>query len=346
VSDPSARPLTGVSVIELAGIGPGPFCGMLLSDMGAKVTLVRRPGGPPDAWGSSPVLDRGRTIVEHDLKDPTAVAELLDRIAHADALIEGFRPGVTERLGLGPHECLARNPRLVYGRITGWGQDGPYAHTAGHDITYLAISGALHASGRAGSPPAPPANLLGDFDGGGMLLAFGVVCALLDARRTGRGQVVDAAIVDGVALMTGMLHGMIAAGGWRDELGVNLLDTGAPFYDVYRCADDRYVAVGALERKFFEALARGLGLAEHPAFTANHLDRGNWPAIRAELTTAFASRSRDEWHELLKGTDCCVAPVLSLIEATADEHNAARATFHTLDGVRQPSAAPRFTSPR
>jgi alpha-methylacyl-CoA racemase len=340
------RPLEGLTVVELAGIGPAPFCGMLLADHGAEVIRIQRVGGHADAWGRSPVLDRGRSaVLEVDLKSPEGVATVLDHVRRADALIEGFRPGVTERLGIGPHECLAANPRLAYGRMTGWGQTGPFAMTAGHDITYLAVSGTLHAIGRAGEPPVPPVNLLGDFGGGGMLLAFGVLCAVLHARRTGRGLLVDAAIVDGSALLAGMLHGSLGEGAWRDERGANLLDSGAPFYDVYRCADDRHVAVGALEHRFFRALATELGLAEDPAFTGDHLDRTRWPAIRARLAETFATRTRDEWARRLRGTDCCVAPVLSLAEAAQDDANAARGVFETRDGVRQPAPAPRFRRP-
>jgi alpha-methylacyl-CoA racemase len=342
----TVRPLEGLTVVELAGIGPGPFCAMLLADHGAEVIRVQRVGGHPDPWGSSPFLDRGRSaVVEADLKSPEGVAAVLDEVRRADVLIEGFRPGVTERLGVGPHDCLAVNPRLVYGRMTGWGQDGPYATTAGHDITYLAVSGALHAIGRAGGPPAPPVNLLGDFGGGGMLLAFGVMCAVFAARRTGRGQVVDAAIVDGTILLTGALHGHLAEGAWRDERGVNLLDSGAPFYDVYRCADDRWVAVGALEHRFFHLLAEELGLADDPAFAGDHLDPERWPAIRAALTATFATQPRDAWAAQLRDRDCCVAPVLSLAEAAEDPHSRARGAFVTRAGVRQPAPAPRFEAP-
>jgi alpha-methylacyl-CoA racemase len=338
----AARPLAGLRVVELAGIGPAPFCGMMLADAGAKVTLVRRPGGSPDAWGSSPVLDRGRVVVEHDLKQPAGVAAVLALAADADALIEGFRPGVTERLGVGPAACLARNPRLVYGRMTGWGQEGPRAQTAGHDITYLATTGVLDAIGRAGEPPVPPLNLLGDFGGGGMLLAFGVVAALLDARASGRGRVVDAAIVDGASLLAGMVQGMRARGEWVDRRGDNLLDGGAPFYDVYRCADGRYVAVGALEPRFYRVLLAGLGLADDPACAGDHLDRARWPAIRARFAAAFATATRDEWQARFDGADACVAPVLSWEEAARDPHAVARAAFDVRAGVVQPAPAPRF----
>jgi len=340
---PVSGPLEGLTVVELAGIGPGPFCAMLLADLGAKVVRVQRPGGNPDGRGANPVLDRHRErVVEADLKTPDGVATVLDLVAEADALIEGFRPGVMERLGVGPAECLARNPRLVYGRMTGWGQDGPYAQTAGHDITYLAITGALHAIGRREAPTVP-LNIVGDFGGGGMLLAFGLLAAVWRAARTGRGQVVDAAIVDGVAALTGMFHGSLARGAWTDEREANLLDGGAPFYDTYACADGRHVAVGALEPKFFRALIERLGLAADPAFAGDHLDPARWPAMRERLTSAFAARSRDAWTEVFAGTDCCVAPVLTFAEATQDPHNVARGTFRVFDGHTQPAPAPRFS---
>jgi alpha-methylacyl-CoA racemase len=288
------------------------------------------------------VLDRGRDAREVNLKSPDGVAEALGLIADAEVLIEGFRPGVMERLGLGPEECLARNPALVYGRMTGWGQDGRYAHTAGHDITYLAISGALHMVGEEGGKPIPPVNLLGDFGAGGMYLAFGVVSALLHARASGIGQVVDAAIVDGAASVTGLLHGFLEMGAWRDERGVNLLDGGAPFYDCYRCADGGWVAVGALEPQFYRALLEKLGMADD-ATIANHLDPAAWPAIRERFTDTFAARPRDEWHELFADSDCCVAPVLSMREAREDGHNRDRGIFVEVGGMPQPAPAPRFS---
>jgi len=315
---------------------------MMLSDMGANVVRVER-GGELDAWSRSPVLDRGRRSVVVDLKTAAGVEATLGLVTHADVVLEGWRPGVAERLGVGPHECLARNPHLVYGRITGWGRSGPYADTAGHDITYLATTGALHAIGRSGERPVPPVNLVGDFGGGGMLLAFGVLCAVIHARETGRGQVVDAAIVDGVAALTGMLHGFMAHGLWEDTRGVNLLDGGAPFYDTYACADGKHVAVGALEARFFRALVERLGIADDPAFAGDHLDRACWPAIRARLTETFLQRTRDEWHALLKNTDACVAPVLSFAEAIHDEHNLARELFCGVGGELQPAPTPRFS---
>ncbi len=333
-------PLQGVKVVEMAGIGPISFAGMLLADLGAEVTQVQRPGG--GAWPPSPVLDRGRAHREVDVKSEDGKAEVFALIEESEVLIEGFRPGVMERLGLGPEECLARNPALVYGRMTGWGQDGRYAHTAGHDITYLAISGALHAVGEEGGKPVPPVNLLGDFGAGGAYLAFGVCAALLHARAAGVGQVVDAAIVDGAASISGMLHGFLELGAWRDERGVNLLDGGAPFYDCYRCADGEWVAVGALEPQFYAALIAALGLDGEEALK-NHMDQATWPAIRAALEAKFAERGRDEWHELFADSDCCVAPVLSLREAREDGHVRDRGIFVEVGGMPQPAPAPRFS---
>jgi alpha-methylacyl-CoA racemase len=335
-------PLQGVKVVEMAGIGPISFAGMLLADLGAEVTRIERPPGAGHSWGASPVLDRGRRARQVDLKSDAGLAEVLDLVADSEVLIEGFRPGVMERLGLGPEECLARNAALVYGRMTGWGQDGRYAHTAGHDITYLAISGALHTVGEEGGKPVPPVNLLGDFGAGGVYLAFGVCAALLHARAGGVGQVVDAAIVDGAASVTGMLHGFLGVGAWRDERGVNLLDGGAPFYDTYRCADGEWVAVGALEPQFYAALLEKLGMSGE-AEVANHLDPTTWPAIRERFTAKFAERGRDEWHELFADSDCCVAPVLSMTEAREDGHNRDRGIFVEVGGMPQPAPAPRFS---
>jgi alpha-methylacyl-CoA racemase len=335
-------PLQGVKVVEMAGIGPISFAGMMLADLGAEVTRIERPSKGRLAWGASPVLDRGRDAREVDLKSPEGVAEVLELIAAAEVLIEGFRPGVMERLGLGPEECLERNPGLVYGRMTGWGQDGRYAHTAGHDITYLAISGALHMVGEPGRKPVPPVNLVGDFGGGATYLVVGVLSALLHSRAGGVGQVVDAAIVDGVASLTGMLHGFLGQGAWRDEQGVNLLDGGAPFYDTYRCADGGWVAVGALEPQFYAALLEALGMAGDEE-VANHLDPATWPTIRERLTAKFAERGRDEWHELFADSDCCVAPVLSMEEAREDGHNRDRGIFVEVGGMPQPAPAPRFS---
>ncbi|HVW46131.1 MAG TPA: CaiB/BaiF CoA-transferase family protein [Solirubrobacterales bacterium] len=335
-------PLRGVKVVEMAGIGPISFAGMLLADLGAEVTRVERPSAGGLAWGASPVLDRGRRARQVDLKSAAGLEEVLDLVADAEVLIEGFRPGVMERLGLGPEECLARNPALVYGRMTGWGQSGRYAHTAGHDITYLAISGALHMVGEPGRKPVPPVNLLGDFGAGATYLVIGVLSALLYARAGGVGQVVDAAIVDGAVSTTGMLHGFLELGAWRDERGANLLDGGAPFYDTYRCADGGWVAVGALEPQFYAALLEALGMAGEEEI-ANHLDPATWPAIRERFTAKFAERPRDEWHELFADSDCCVAPVLSMREAREDGHNRDRGVFVDVDGMPQPAPAPRFS---
>jgi alpha-methylacyl-CoA racemase len=333
-------PLHGVKVVEMAGIGPISFAGMLLADLGAAVTQVQRPGG--GAWPPSPVLDRGREVRAVDVKSAEGLEQTMELVVASEVLIEGFRPGVMERLGLGPDQCLERNPALVYGRMTGWGQSGRYAHTAGHDITYLAISGALHMIGEEGGKPVPPVNLLGDFGAGGVYLAFGVVSALLHARAGGVGQVVDAAIVDGAASVTGLLHGFLETGLWKDERGVNLLDGGAPFYDCYRCADGEWVAVGALEPQFYSALLEKLGLAGDEAIQA-YLDPATWPAIRERFTAKFAERSRDDWHELFADSDCCVAPVLSMREAREDGHNRDRGAFARVGGMPQPAPAPRFS---
>jgi alpha-methylacyl-CoA racemase len=335
-------PLQGVKVIEMAGIGPISFAGMMLADLGAEVVRIERPSKGGVAWGASPVLDRGRDARQIDLKTPEGVEEVRELIAASEVLIEGFRPGVMERLGLGPDECLERNPALVYGRMTGWGQSGRYAHTAGHDITYLAISGALHMVGEPGRKPVPPVNLVGDFGAGGTYLVLGVLSALLHARAAGVGQVVDAAITDGAANLAGILHGFLEQGAWRDERGVNLLDGGAPFYDTYLCADGEYVAVGALEPQFYAALIEALGMAGDVEI-ANHLDPATWPAIRERLTAKFAERSRDEWHELFADSDCCVAPVLSMREAREDGHNRDRGVFVEVGGVPPPPPPPRFS---
>jgi alpha-methylacyl-CoA racemase len=332
-------PLRGTRVIELAGIGPGPFCAMLLADLGAEVLTVERPG-PPGA-GVPALFTRGKRSVTVDLKHPDGPGVVLDLVAGADALVEGFRPGVAERLGIGPEACLARNPRLVYGRVTGWGQDGPLAHSAGHDIDYIALAGALHPIGPGGGAPVPPLNLLGDFGGGGMLLALGVVAALLEAGRSGQGQVVDAAMVDGAALLTTQLHELLAAGSWSDRRGANLLDGAAPFYGVYETADGRHLAVGALEPRFYAELLDRVGLSGED-LPAQH-DRSAWPALRERLAAVFRTRTRDQWCQLLEGTDACVAPVLSLLEAPTHPHNQARATFIEVAGVTQPAPAPRFS---
>ncbi|MEU8262216.1 CaiB/BaiF CoA-transferase family protein [Micromonospora sp. NPDC048999] len=336
-------PLTGVRVIELAGIGPGPFAAMMLADLGADVVRVDRiaRGGFGDLPGD--LLNRNRRSIAVDLRSSGGCEVVLTLVAGADALVEGFRPGVTERLGLGPEACLAVNPGLVYGRMTGWGQDGPLAHTAGHDIDYLALTGALHGVGRAGERPVPPMNLLGDFGGGGMMLALGVVAALYAVRAGAPGQVVDAAIVDGVSVLATQIHSLRRAGRWQDARGVNLLDGGAPCYDTYECADGRYLAVGALEPRFYAELVRLTGFPLDGDEAPDRSDPANWPALRAAWARLFRSRSRDEWTELLAGTDACVAPVLDWAEAPEHPHMAARQVFVDHGGVAQPAPAPRFS---
>jgi alpha-methylacyl-CoA racemase len=338
-------PLEGVRVVEFAGLGPGPFCGMLLADLGADVVRIDRRGsrgGLMGALGATSLLDRGKRSIALDLKDAGDLTVVRALVQRSDVLLEGFRPGVMERLGLGPAEAHSANPALVYGRMTGWGQTGPLASSAGHDIGYIALTGALGASGRPDERPAPPINLLGDFGGGGVFLALGVLAALLHARATGQGQVVDAAIVDGTAVLTTMIHGMLGDGVWTDRRGVNLLDTGAPFYDVYRCADGQFLAVGALEEQFYAALLAGLGLADDPTLP-DRSDPRQWPALRERFTSAFAGRTRAEWWAVFEGTDACVAPVWSLLEATTDRHNRARGVFVEVDGRLQPGVAPRFS---
>ena len=337
-------PLTGVRVVELAGIGPGPFCGMLLADLGAEVIQVDRPGGSRSTIPRrSDVTSRGKRRVVVDLKHPRGAEVVLRLAAASDALIEGYRPGVTERLGVGPADCLARNPALVYGRMTGWGQDGPLAASAGHDIGYIALTGALHAIGRAGGPPQVPVNYLGDFGGGSMFLALGLVSGILAARATGTGRVVDAAIVDGAAMLQAMTYGMLADGTWADKRGVNLLDSGAPFYDVYATADGRHMAVGALEPQFYAAFTEILFAPEGlPGDLPAQHDRPRWPELRSRFAARFAARSQQEWTKAFSATDACVAPVRTMTEAPADPHLAARGSYVTLDGVVQPAPAPRF----
>lgn len=337
-------PLDGYRIVEIAGIGPGPFAAMMLADMGAEVLRVDRTSAVTAGTGkpSYDLLARGRRSIGVDLKRPEGTELVLRLVERADALVEGFRPGVAERLGIGPEHCRRRNPRLVYGRMTGWGQDGPYATAAGHDINYIALAGALEAVGRAGEPPVPPLNLLGDFGGGGMLLAYGVVCGLLEAARSGEGQVVDAAMVDGAALLMTMFFGMTASGAWRPERGTNLLDTGAHFYDVYETADGRYVAVGSLEPQFYAELLRLSGL-EAAEDLPDQLDRSQWPAMKQRLAEVFRTKTRDEWCALMEGTDVCFAPVLSLAEAPDHPHNASRNTFLEVAGMTQPAPAPRFS---
>ncbi|MEU2064851.1 CaiB/BaiF CoA-transferase family protein [Streptomyces sp. NPDC013455] len=339
---PHTGPLSGVRVVELAGIGPGPFAAMLLADLGADVVRVDRPGGADLAIDPAcDVTNRNKRSIVVDLKAPDGPARVLDLAERADVLVEGYRPGVAERLGIGPGDCHARNPRLVYGRMTGWGQEGPLAHRAGHDIAYIALTGTLGMIGRPDEPPAVPANLLGDYAGGSLYLVVGVLAALHHARATGTGQVVDAAIVDGTAHLSSMIHGMLAAGGWQDRRAANLLDGGCPYYGTYRTADDRYMAVGALEGKFYAEFSRLLGL-EDPA--PAHGDWTRWGELRERIATAFASRTQAEWTAVFEGSDACVAPVLSLREAPAHPHLAARGTFTDHGGITQPAPAPRFSA--
>ena len=338
-------PLAGVKVVEIAGIGPGPFAAMMLADMGADVVRVDRAssvyGGDPAAPPQD-VMNRGRRSVAVDLKHPDGVATVLELVGAADALVEGFRPGVMERLGLGPGVCLEQNPRLVYGRMTGWGQDGPMAAMAGHDMNYISIAGVLGAIGRPDERPQPPLNLIGDFGGGGLMLAFGVVCGVLEARTSGQGQVIDAAMVDGSAVLTTFLHGFRAMGIWSDERGANMLDSGAHYYEVYECADGRFLSVGAIEPQFYAILLEKTGLADDPDF-ARQSDRSMWPALKERLAAVIATRTRDEWAAVFDGTDGCVVPVLGLGEAPEHPHNVARANFVTRDDVVQPAPAPRFS---
>ncbi|WP_288381475.1 CaiB/BaiF CoA-transferase family protein [uncultured Massilia sp.] len=342
-----AGPLAGVRVVEMVGIGPCPFAAMMLADMGAEVIRIDRKAAPgednpyPMLGTRHDVMARGRRSLALDLKQPAGRLAALRLVERADALLEGFRPGVMERLGLGPDVCLARNQKLVYGRVTGWGQDGPLAQAAGHDINYVALSGMLHAMGRTGEAPAPPLNLVGDFGGGGMMLAFGVVCAVLAARSSGQGQVVDAAMTDGAALLGAMMYGLRGFGAWSDEREANLLDGGAPFYDSYACSDGKFIALGAIEPQFFAKLLALTG-TEVDEF-AQRWDKAQWPRQKERLAALFASRTREEWCRLLEGTDVCFAPVLDMAEAPQHAHNAARRTFVKIDGVVQPAPAPRFS---
>jgi alpha-methylacyl-CoA racemase len=339
MSNQPSGPLCGLRVVEFAGLGPAPFAAMLLADMGADVVRVARPDVPP--LDERDIVERGRRVVRIDLKSHDGVAAVLSLLARAEVLLEGFRPGVMERLGLGPDVLLRRNARLVYGRMTGWGQDGPLAKAAGHDIDYIAVSGALHAIGEAGRAPVPPLNLLGDFGGGAMYLVVGVLAALFEARRSGRGQVVDAAIVDGAASLLTFIHAALGRGEWHEGRGENLLDGGAPFYTTYRCADGEYVAVGALEPQFHALLVERLGLAAE--LFENRNDSVAWPRLKELMRDVFATRTRAEWCALFEGTDACVAPVLALGEAAAHPHMAARKVFETLDGIPCPAPAPRFS---
>ncbi|GLY91353.1 CaiB/BaiF CoA transferase family protein [Actinoallomurus iriomotensis] len=333
-------PLNGVRVIEIASLAPAPFACMVLSDLGADVIRVDRPAGVGGEAPTDP-LGRGRRSIGLNLKDPAGVDVLLRLVDDADVIVEGFRPGVTERLGFGPDVCLARNPGLVYGRMTGWGQEGPMSGMAGHDINYIAVAGALDPIGRAGERPLPPLNLVGDFGGGGMLLAVGILAALYERSRSGRGQVVDAAMVDGAALLTSFIHGMRGQGLWSDARGTNLLDSGAPFYDTYETADGLYMSVGALEPQFYAALLHGLGLADEDL--PGQLETDRWPELRARFTEVFKTRTRAEWTEIFDGTDACVAPVMNLGEAPGHPHVTARQGFVEVGGLTQPAPAPRFS---
>ena len=332
-------PLQGFRVIELAGIGPGPFCGMMLSDMGAEVIRVDRIGGGGNRRGRD-VLARNRRSIAVDLKQPQGVELVLKLVETADALFEGFRPGVTERLGLGPDECLARNEKLVYGRMTGWGQDGPIAHAAGHDINYIGLAGALHAIGEPGGKPVPPLNLIGDFGGGGMLLAYGLVCGMLEASRSGKGQVIDAAMVDGAASLMAMFFSMVGHG-FKNERGSNMLDGGAHFYNTYQTQDDKYVCVGSIEPQFYAELVEKAGLDANKF--GPQMDSGQWRGFKDELAEVFKSKTRDEWCAIMEGSDVCFAPVLSILEAPQHPHNKQRGTFVEIDGVTQPAPSPRFS---
>lgn len=335
------KPLTGLRILEFDGLGPVTFAGMVLADLGADVLRLTRSaaaGAPVFADVGGEVLHRARPAVGVDLKDPADLARVGDLIAAADALIEGFRPGVMERLGLGPDACAARNPRLVFGRITGWGQTGPMARQVGHDLNYIALSGALSMMGEPDRPPRPPLNVVGDYGGGAMLLVTGVLAALLEAKTTGRGQTVDAAMTDGSALLTSLFHALGARGLWSEARGTNLLDGGAPFYCCYACRDGRFVAVGALEPQFYAALLAGLDI---PPAEAPQFDMAGWPALHARLAAVFATRDRDDWAVHFEGSDACVTPVLTVVEAPRHPHNAARGTF-VEQGVVQPAPAPRF----
>jgi len=340
-------PLSGIKVVEIAGIGPGPYGAMLLADLGADVIRIDRSSGV-NAFGQgagaeppADILARGRRSVAVDLKNPEGVATVLDLVAEADVLIEGFRPGVMERLGLGPDVCLERNPRLVYGRMTGWGQQGPYASAAGHDINYIALAGALEPLGRAGEQPTPPLNLVGDFGGGGMMLAFGVCAALVEVARSGEGQVIDAAMVDGAASLMTMTWSFKHMGIWADERGTNMLDTGAHFYDTYEAADGKYVSIGSIEPQFYAELLRLTGI--DPESLPKQMDKSQWPALKERFAEVFKTKTRDEWCELMEHTDVCFAPVLSMDEAPEHPHIAERETFTTVAGLVQPAPAPRFS---
>jgi alpha-methylacyl-CoA racemase len=338
-------PLSGVKVVELAGIGPGPMCGMLFGDLGADVVRVDRQTaadlGIDRGSNKWDLLNRSKRSVAANLKMKEGVETVLKLVESADILIEGMRPGVTERLGLGPEDCWARNPKLVYGRVTGWGQEGPIAHAAGHDMNYIALTGALHAIGTTDSGPVPPLNLVGDFGGGALYLAFGCLAAYIEAQTSGQGQVVDAAMVDGASNLMTAIYGMKAAGRWKQERGTNILDTGAHFYDVYETSDGKHVSIGSIEKKFYAELKERTGMA--PDAMPEQMNPAKWPEYRAELAAIIKTKTRDEWVDIMEGTDVCFAPVLDMDEAPKHRHNAERDTFVEIDGVVQPNAAPRFS---
>lgn len=339
--------LEGITIVELAGIGPGPFAGMMLADHGARVIRVIKPGGDVyGIFGRNDVVGRNREVVEIDLKDPQGMDRLRHLLNEADAMIEGFRPGTLEKLGLAPDQLLTINPRLVIGRMTGWGQEGPLSRRAGHDINYIALSGALHTYGREGQKPTIPTNAVGDYGGGGMMLAFGLLAGILSARSTGKGQVVDCAMLDGAALISATTYMLHAAGMWKEERGTNMIDSGSPYYETYETSDGKFISIGPLEEQFYTDLLERIGLADDPDFqpiTARD-DRKNWPAMKARMTDKFRQKTRDEWCALLEGTDCCFAPVLNLSEAPRHPHNQARGTFIEAQGVLQPAPAPRFSA--
>jgi alpha-methylacyl-CoA racemase len=333
-------PLSGVKVVEFAGIGPGPFCCMLLSDMGADVVRVDRLGGRAMR---NDVTARGRRSIALDMKQPADIEVALQLIEKADILIEGFRPGVMERLGVGPDNAFARNAKLIYGRMTGWGQSGPLAHAAGHDLNYIALSGALHAMGRKDRPPAPPLNLVGDYGGGALYLAMGVLAAFIEAQRSGKGQIVDAAITDGAASLMGVMYGLRASQIWTDDREANLLDGGAHFYDVYETKGGQYVSIAPIEPQFYALLLEKTGLKDDPAFAAPQMSKSVWPALKEKLAALVKTKTREEWTALLEGADVCFAPVLTMAEAPAHPHNVSRETFVDVGGVIQPNAAPKFS---
>jgi alpha-methylacyl-CoA racemase len=337
-------PLSDIKILEFQGIGPGPFCAMMLSDMGAEIVRIDRAEHVPEGEPGPPSRDflaRGRRSIGVDLKSPEAVEAVLRLIEKSDALIEGFRPGVMERLGLGSDVCLARNPRFVYGRMTGWGQEGPLAHAAGHDINYISLAGALDPIGRRGEAPLPPLNLVGDFGGGGLMLAYGIVCALVERASSGKGQVVDAAMVDGAAALMAIFHGALQSGWWKEERGTNLLDTGAHFYEVYETKDGKYISVGAIEPQFYAELLEKIGLAGEEL--PRQMNRSQWPAMKQRFEALFKQKTRDEWCELLEGSDACFAPVLTMTECQEHPHIRARQTFVEVAGAPQPGPAPRFS---